>query len=154
MLSLASLQLIAGPGVSADVKANKQLYSKWKSAVEAGDINGYIANLNDNIRLIPPGTKDIKGIKAYEAFLVPVFQTATYKIITKTPHDIQVIGDWAFVRYDYEVRINLKNVDKNINQEGALTQPINNSKYFDVLKRQQDGSWKVFTHMWNNNSES
>ena len=40
-------------------------------------------------------------------------------------------------------------VDTITNSDAALTKMTNNSKYLDVLKRQNSGEWKVFRHMWN-----
>lgn len=136
------------PDPAADIAAIEELYSKWRTAVETGNIAGYIASLDDEIIMIPPGGQDVAGIAAYEEFLGPVFQMASYKITPVTPFDIEIMGDVALVRYDYVVSLTLKNQDA-APAAGALTAQVNASKYFDVARRQQGGGWKVVRHTWN-----
>lgn len=132
---------------AADVAAIEAMYAKWRTAVETGHIPGYLASLDDNITMIPPGGPDVEGVDAYEEFLGPVFTVASYRIETVSPAKIEVHGDWALARYRYVIRLTMK--DEGEVAEGALTAPANDSKYFDVLKRQADGSWKTYIHTWN-----
>jgi len=133
---------------SADVAAIEAMYAKWRTAVETGHIPGYLASLDDNITMIPPGGPDVEGIEAYETFLGPVFTVASYRIETVTPAQIEVHGDWALARYRYVIHLTMKGEEGQV-AEGALTAPANDSKYFDVLKRQADGGWKTYIHTWN-----
>lgn len=132
---------------AADVAAIEAMYAKWRTAVETGHIPGYLASLDDNITMIPPGGPDVEGIEAYETFLGPVFTVASYRIETITPAEIEVHGDWALARYRYNIHLTMKGEGEVA--EGALTAASNDSKYFDVLKRQADGSWKTYIHTWN-----
>ena len=97
---------------------------------------------------MPPGAPDFRGRDTYKEFLRPVFEMASYEIDPQTGFDIEILGDVAVARYDYTVRLTMKNPDAPV-QEGALTDAENKSKYFDVLRRQDDGSWKVYRHTWN-----
>lgn len=132
---------------TADVAAIEAMYAKWRTAVETGHIPGYLASLDDAIAMIPPGGPDVEGIAAYETFLGPVFTVASYRIEVVTPANIEVHGDWALARYRYVIHLTMKGEGEVA--EGALTAPANDSKYFDVLKRQADGSWKTYIHTWN-----
>ena len=133
-----------------DLSAIRGLYSEWSKAVESGNRQKYVDLLDENIVLIAPGASDIVGKENYANFLAPVFDNATYKIEPLGGHDIELLGDYALVRYDYIIRVTIKQgVTAIKGSEAALTEMKNNSKYLDVLKRQETGEWKVFRHMWN-----
>ena len=125
----------------------KELYETWHNAVESSNINGYINSLDKNITLIPPGGPVISGAENYREFLGPVFESATYKI-QDGDYDIEVIGDIAIVRSRQTVYLTFKDNANKIQSEGALQDNITTSDYLDILKRQEDGSWKCLVHTW------
>ena len=90
-------------------------------------------------------------MKAYETFLQPVFDGVSYKIEPKGELDIEVMGDVATVRYDYVVRLTMEAEPSMQAESGALTNMVNDNRYFDVVRRQADGSWKAAAHIWNDN---
>ena len=125
----------------------KKLYETWHSAVESSNIDGYINSLDKNITLIPPGGPIISGAENYREFLGPVFKSATYKI-QDGEYEIEVIGDIAIVRSRQTVYLTFKDNANQIQSEGALQDNITTSDYLDILKRQEDGSWKCLVHTW------
>ena len=125
----------------------KKLYETWHEAVESSNIDGYINSLDKNITLIPPGGPVISGAENYREFLGPVFESATYKI-QDGEYDIEVIGDIAIVRSRQTVYLTFKDNANQIQSEGALQDNITTSDYLDILKRQEDGSWKCLVHTW------
>ena len=124
------------------------LYDDWYIAVETSDIQGYVDSLDENIVLIPPGGPVITGKENYRTFLSPVFDVASYEIDQKTPKNIKFYGDIATVEYNYVVYITFIGDAKSVPSEGALQDTVSDSIYFDVLKRQEDGSWKCLVHTW------
>lgn len=136
------------PDTVADIAAIEELYGKWRTAVETGNIAGYAASLDDEIVMIPPGGQNVVGIARYREFLVPVFEMASYEITPVGPFDIEIMGDVALISYEYVIRLTLKNQDA-APAAGALTAQVNASKYFDVARRQAGGGWKVYRHTWN-----
>ena len=124
------------------------LYDDWYIAVETSDIQGYVDSLDENIVLIPPGGPVITGKENYRTFLGPVFDVASYEIDQKTPKNIKFFGDIATVEYNYIVYITFTGDAKSVPSEGALQDTVSDSIYFDVLKRQEDGSWKCLVHTW------
>ena len=124
------------------------LYDDWYIAVETSDIQGYVDSLDENIVLIPPGGPVITGKENYRTFLGPVFDVASYEIDQKTPKNIKFYGDIATVEYNYVVYITFIGDAKSVPSEGALQYTVSDSIYFDVLKRQEDGSWKCLVHTW------
>ncbi len=125
-----------------------ELYEDLDIAVEASDIDGYINSLDENVILIPPGGPTITGSDNYRNFLGPVFEVATYKLEQKTPRDIKFYGDFATVEYNIVVYITFLGNEKSVPSEGALQDTVSDSIYFDLLKRQEDGSWKCLVHTW------
>ncbi len=125
----------------------KKLYETWHEAVESSNIDGYINSLDKNITLIPPGGPVISGAENYREFLGPVFESATYKI-QDGEYDIEIIGDIAIVRSRQTVYLTFKDNANKIQSDGALQDNVTTSDYLDVLKRQEDGSWKCLVHTW------
>ena len=147
---LSHTVFLKAENISTNNKDNsliKKLYETWHEAVESSNIDGYINSLDKNITLIPPGGPVISGAENYREFLGPVFESATYKI-QDGEYDIEVIGDIAIVRSRQTVYLTFKDNANIIQSDGALQDNITTSDYLDVLKRQEDGSWKCLVHTW------
>jgi len=136
-------------GKQTDIDAIQALYAAWREAVQTGSIPGYLACLDDDIRMMAPSAADVYGIDNYAAFLEPVFDNASYRIEQRGPVHVEVMGDTAIARYDYIIHVTMTGDD--IASEGALTDMVNDMRYFDTLRRQEDGGWKAYTHIWNDN---
>ena len=150
VIVLSHTVFLKGENISTNNKDNsliKKLYETWHEAVESSNIDGYINSLDKNITLIPPGGPVISGAENYREFLGPVFESATYKI-QDGEYDIEVIGDIAIVRSRQTVYLTFKDNANQIQSEGALQDNITTSDYLDILKRQEDGSWKCLVHTW------
>ena len=134
----------------SDIVEIRELYRAWITAVESGDRDSYVSLLDENIRMIPPGAADVVGRDAYAEFLIPVFKNSEFSVTVLGDWDIEVLGDVALARYDYIIERRLRGDVGRSDSRGAPNQLGSNSnKYFDVLLRQRDGTWKVFRHMWN-----
>ena len=150
VIVLSHTVFLKAENISTNNKDNsliKKLYETWHEAVESSNIDGYINSLDKNITLIPPGGPIISGAENYREFLGPVFESATYKI-QDGKYDIEVIGDIAIVRSRQTVYLTFKDNANKIQSDGALQDNITTSDYLDVLKRQEDGSWKCLVHTW------
>ena len=133
---------------SADKKAIQELYQTRNIAVHNGDRDAYVATLDENVRMVPPGAKDVIGRDAYAEFLIPVMQEGKFEIVPRGDLEITVLGDIALTRYDYLIKV-YEGATKM--QDGAQSQESTDMKYCDVLRRQEDGTWKILLHMWNEN---
>jgi len=134
-----------------DVAEIVALYKAWIVAVETGDRQGYLAQLDPDVRMTPPGAPDVISKDSYAEFLIPVFDSASYTITPVSDYEIEILGDIAVARYDYIVSVLLNDGVEGVAQAGALNQQESNLKYSDVLRRQADGRWKVLRHSWNDN---
>lgn len=126
----------------ADVAAIRKLQDDWNRAVEAGSVDGYAAVLDDNIELLPTDAAPINGVESYRAMLNGVFTTDTFRIEVAVPSTIQVDGDMAWSRYDYIIHRTPKGGGETISSY---------RKFLDIMRRQEDGSWRVYKHIWNYN---
>lgn len=133
---------------AAEEAAIQKLYADWRVAVEAGDIPSYLRVLHPDVRLFPPGADPIVGAAGYGEFLIPVFASATYRIDVPKMQVVQVMGDTAIAEYEYIINIQLKDPESAISQPGALTAARNRARYFDVLRKQPNGQWGVWRHLW------
>ena len=125
-----------------DKKAIQELYQTRNTAVHSGDRDSYVATLDENVRMVPPGAEDVIGRDAYAEFLIPVMEEGKFEIVPRGDLEITVLGDIALTRYDYIVKVY---------EDGAESQDSTDMKYCDVLRRQEDGTWKILLHMWNEN---
>ncbi len=133
----------------SDAESIEQLYVAYRAAVVGGSIEGYVAVLHPEVRLLPPGAPAIDGAANYASFLDPVFSTADYRIDVISYPAIDVVGDMAVAEYEYVVHLALKDPEVGVEQEGALTASRTHSRYFDVLRRKADGNWAIWRHTWN-----
>jgi len=136
-----------------DIEKIKTLYSNWKIAVESSDIDFYLSNLHEDIRLRPPAGDPVDGIENYRRFLGPVFSSATYKIQIDESPNITIFGNSAIAEYDYTIQ---RSVIKNANvtlEKGAITESVTPSSYVDFLRKREDGSWSVYLHTWRSQPE-
>lgn len=142
-------QIMAGEqSTNADVAAIEKLYATWRDAVEGSDIDTYISLLHNDIRLMPPGAPTLTGADNYRTFLQPVFATATYDIEIDRIQEIDILGDVAIAEYDYTIALNRKDPEVGVTEPGALTGNRTTARYFDVLRKNADGQWRVWRHAW------
>lgn len=120
-----------------------QLYRALSRAVEAGDVNGVMSVMDDSITVLVPGAPPIQGAAAYRTGLIPMFSTAEYRLRLAPPRRLQVAGPWAFVHYVGT----FASVPKagGDSAQAAL-------RYVDILRRQRDGSWRLFLHSFQNDA--
>ena len=131
-----------------DIKEIEALYLNWKVAVEASDIDAYLSNLHDDIRLRPPAGDSVNGIDNYRRFLGPVFSSATYQIQVDNPPIITVFGDTAIAEYDYTIQRSVVKSATVKLERGAITESVSPSSYVDFLRKREDSSWSVYLHTW------
>jgi ketosteroid isomerase-like protein len=149
LLALASPSF-ADSSTDADVTKIQALYETWREAVANADIPKYVSVLDPEVRMIPPGADVVETKANYEIFLQPVFNTASYRIQVDRYARVDVLGDYAVAEYDYTIYLTLKDPDQQVTEPGALTESVTATRYFDVLKRNPEGRWKIWRHTWQN----
>ena len=149
---LRTLLLVSGlyatTGLADDGEQIAALYADWRSAVESGNIPGYVDVLHPDISLRPPGVAGLDGRANYREFLGPVFDSARYEITVDTPPNVTLLGDTAIVEYDYTIlRHPIVDADAKL-EPGALVAAKTSAHYIDIVTRDGQGQWKVRLHSW------
>lgn len=128
--------------VEADKEAIKNLRAKYMVAQDAGDVEGCVSYWSDDGVLMPPNEPSVAGKEALLSWYQTAFEHV--KIEFKVSFEqIEVAGDWAFVRGGYEGSIIPKPEGEPIPDKG---------KYLEILKKQPDGSWKWACHTWSSDN--
>ena len=127
--------------VTAAVNA---ISTRYSSALNAGDLDSWLSLWTDDGIQLPPGEPPVVGkdqIRARNQGLLDEFTVN----LSSTSAEVGVAGDWAFDRGAYTATLTPKG--------GGRTIPID-GKYLTILKRQPDGSWKIYRDIFNSNGPS
>jgi uncharacterized protein (TIGR02246 family) len=112
----------------------REMGDLYTLAVEAGDIDLYMATYTDDGVQMPPDEPTRIGSAQIRAAMEPALTLFDIEIPIY-PQGAEITGDWAFGRCDYSLSLTPK--------EGGPTTTFP-AKDLDVLKRQADGSWKLY----------
>jgi uncharacterized protein (TIGR02246 family) len=125
--------------VEADVEAIKGLGQVVMKAFSEEDLDSYIELLVDDAVWMPPDAVTIIGkekIRNHYNFELYSFKAAI------TVDEVQVLGDWAFVRDTWKGTVTQK--------ESGETNEFDEKNLF-IMKRQLDGYCKITHAIWNYN---
>jgi len=120
------------------VSMYKEMCDRYTRAVEAGDIDLYVANYTADGVQMPPGEPTRIGSEAIRVGIKPALTPFNLKIPIY-PQEAEITGDWAFGRCDYSGSMTPR--------EGGQTTTLP-GKDLDVFKKQADGSWKYYISCW------
>lgn len=144
MLTFTGCQTAPAPepkrDAAADTAAIKALGDQYIAAVNSGDAAAVTATFTDDGIGMPPNQAAREGKQAIQANYEAMFKAYTVKF-APTPLETQVAGDWAYGRGNYTWTATPKS-GKPLEDSG---------KYLNILKRQSDGSWKVYRLISNSN---
>jgi uncharacterized protein (TIGR02246 family) len=134
----------AAAGLSDQDKASVRAVDEtWASAARAGNGDAIAALYAPNAVLLPPGESMVKGdaAKKYWVDFANGFSGPT-ELNTIA---VEGSGDLATAIGTYKMSLTPK-------KTGAKPLPTEEGKYLEVLKRQDDGSWKLIYDMWSPNA--
>jgi ketosteroid isomerase-like protein len=117
--------------------------AEWARAAKAGDGAAIGALYASDAILLPPGEPMVKGeaAKKYWVDFANGFSGPT-ELNTMT---VEGGGSVASAVGTYKMSLTPK-------KAGAKPLPTEEGKYVEVLKRQDDGSWKIVYDIWNQNA--
>ncbi|GMQ80997.1 MAG: hypothetical protein BMS9Abin05_0427 [Rhodothermia bacterium] len=123
----------------ADVESLTELISQYDAVVNARDVEAFLAFYTDNaVRMIPNEPVFI-GKASFESRAIEGFSN-TEEDLRSTIEEIHVSGDWASMRLSYTDTYTPSGADSPIDEIG---------KWLILFERQEDGSWKMATEIWN-----
>ena len=129
VLSLAACQPGPAPLSDADKAANTAATESWASLMKAGDFAGAAARFTETGMAMPPNGPALVGRPAIEKFLRAFPKVVD---ITITPVDIDGVGDVAYVRGTYTMKLQ---------PEGAKEPVADAGKFVEVRRKQPNGAW-------------
>ena len=119
----------------ADIAAINELYDQYCLGGNTGDLELFISVWADDVIRMEPDIPPILGKEQVRARFEPLFEQFDQNIIIHGETEVQVSGDLAFSRGTYTVSMAPKG-------KGATTSF--DGKWMDILKKQADGSWKIY----------
>ena len=125
-----------------DEAAIRAIDAAWARGATAGDGNAVAALYTADATLLPPGEESYKG-DAAKKYWTDFFGSYAGPTELSTS-SIEGRGDLAIAVGTYKMTMTEK-------KPGAKALPTEDGKYIEVLKRQSDGSWKLFYDIWNLN---
>jgi uncharacterized protein (TIGR02246 family) len=134
----------ATAGLSDEDKASiRAVDEQWARAAKAGDGQAIAALYVSDAILLPPGEPMVKGeaAKKYWVDFTNGFSGPT-ELNTMA---VEGGGNVATAIGSYTMSLTPR-------KAGAKPLPTEEGKYLEVLKRQDDGSWKIIYDMWSPNA--
>ncbi len=114
-----------------DERAIRELVDTWLAARKAGDLPTVLGLMTDDVVFLVPGQKPF-GKEAFEAAsegMRDVRMEGTSDI-----QEIQVLGDWAYLRNYLEMKMT----------PPGSSAPVRRSGYtLTILRKEADGRWRL-----------
>jgi uncharacterized protein (TIGR02246 family) len=126
-----------------DKAAIRAVDTEWARAAKVGNGEAIAALYAPDATLLPPGEEMVKGdaAKKYWVDFANAYSGPT-ELNTMT---VEGGGGVASAIGTYSMTLTPK-------KAGAKPMPKEEGKYIEVLKRQDDGSWKIIYDIWNPNA--
>ncbi|MHC4117074.1 MAG: SgcJ/EcaC family oxidoreductase [Planctomycetota bacterium] len=138
---LVLTEYLTKPDVEADIAAIKELYNQATLACSTGDAELYVSMFTEDAVVMPPGYPATMGKEELRPMIEGLFGLFDLEL-PYTVEEVEVIGNRAFVRSSWQYSMTPK--------EGGDT-TTSPGKQLDNLKRQSDGSWKIYIQCYNYN---
>ena len=127
--------------VEADIAAIKELYNQATLACSTGDVELYLSIFTEDAVVMPPGYLAAMGKEELRPMIEGLFGLFDLEL-PYTVEEVEVIGNRAFVRSSWLYSVTPKETGETTTSPG---------KQLDSLKRQSDGSWKIYIQCYNYN---
>ena len=139
---LSCTQQIKKADIEADINAINEVYDKYCERVSANEFELFLNLWADDLRRMEPDLLTIIGKEDWRQRVRELWDQADFKMVRLGETEIQVCGDQAFARG----AVTLSSTPK----EGGTTTNID-IKFLDILKKQPDGTWKIYIDCFNPN---
>lgn len=119
----------------ADIAAINELYEQYVLAGTTGDLDLFMTLWMDNAIRMVQDTPAIIGREPIRAHFRAPFEQVKIDISIYGETEVEVAGDWGFSLGNFKITYTPK-------EQGPKT--YFDGKWLDILKRQADGSWKIY----------
>jgi len=138
----ASAMTLGGIGnaIADDEAEIAGIWQKYSAARVAGDAEAWLALWDDDAIKMSPGSP-ARSKAELDAGVPKSFAATPTSSMNINAEEIVVTGDWAYSRGTYDADRTVKGEETHID-----------GKFLTILKRQDDGSWRIYRDMSNSNS--
>ena len=123
----------------ASVEAINRERQTLRAALYNGDLDIFMALWSEDAVLMPPNAPSVTGREAIRSWAQDLFNQFAIQL-TIISEEVEVFGDWAFVRTTYTTALTPKAGGEVVEESG---------KNIWIWKREADGSWKLAHDIWN-----
>lgn len=121
-----------------DVQAIRAWLDGYVAAVNAGDLDAWASLIADDAVVMPPDELPISGIDTLRPLYETVFRTYSFDFNPRVD-EVVVAGDLAVLRAFFEETFTPTGEGGPVEMSGS---------WLVVLRKQTDGSWKLWRNMW------
>ncbi len=139
MLVLTEYMTKEKADVEADIAAINELWHQYDIATTSGDLELYVSLWDDSGISMGPDVPATIGIEQIRTSMEGFFEVFNLEGIPIVVEEAVVAGDWAFTRVAFRISVTPKGEPEASPRSG---------KALSILKRQADGSWKVYIDCW------
>ena len=142
LLGLVGCSTMPKASPEAFEKAVKATWDRYSATLLAGDLDGWIALWDEGGVQLPPNAPMNVGVPAIKKGMAATFAAVTFEKFAIAISGTFVDHEYGFVYGNYTYTLAPKVGGAKIPGDG---------KYETILKRQPDGSWKIFRDCFNSN---
>lgn len=132
------------PDTDADIAAIESLSEQVQDAYIARDWEQFSSFFTDDGIWMPRNRMPLIGKEAWWSWIQGWWDQSAVEQMDVSSEEIVVAGDWAFERHN-EV------TTSRVKESGETRQSY--YKGIWILRRQEDGSWKIARYIWNRNPD-
>ncbi len=147
-IMVAASFVLAGGGALDAVGAARdvciQFGDAYTNGLNTGNLNLWISLWDQNGIQMAPDAPSVVGKERILAKYEKIFPQFVFEIAIKN-EETKVAGVWAYCRGTYTISLTPK---------GGGETGFVDGKYLTILRKQTDGSWKVFRDIFNSNVPS
>ena len=125
----------------ADIAAINEIWNQYSLAINSADYDLWISLWEDNGVQMPPDAPAVFGKEQIRVVNESKFEPFNVNVTIKND-EVLIDGGLAFSRGNYTAALTPKAGGETINVIG---------KYLTILKKQIDGSWKIYCDCFNSN---
>jgi uncharacterized protein (TIGR02246 family) len=116
-----------------DERSIRELIQTWIAATKAGDIQTVLSLMTDDVVFVTPGNEPF-GKEAFATTAEKMKDVLQVLEGTSEIQEIQVLGDWAYLRNYIEIAMTTPD----------STTPLHRSGYtLTILRKESDGRWRI-----------
>ena len=147
LIGLVAVAVLFLPGCSSmskerseeDVEAIRVIWRIYSGARVAGDAEFWLSLWDEEGIQMPPGAP-ARSKEVLDKVVPGAFASGSVSSMNIYPEEINVVGSWAYTRGTYDSERVVEG--KTVRVDG---------KFLTILKRQSDGTWRIYRDCFNSN---